>query len=177
MAGDGVWIQTSDNATLHYKRGAEDEIVETSEYPDEAPVVTHSHLGLYFLKDGTLKDGDIDPGSLSQYEYPDLAALPHPDSTGTWATDVKVYGAGEAVATNDRFTFYRGSKAEISFAGCKYEGRIIVARLIYEDNAGEWTTQYAYIPELGIAVFLAAGETPFSYELFFRPVSISEVRP
>ena len=177
MAGDGVWIETSDTGTLHFRRGAENEIVETSAYPGEAPVVTHSHHGLYLLKDGTLENGEIDPPSLSRYAYPDLAALPHPDSAGTWATDVEVFGAGASVPTTDRFTFYRGDEVQISIAGCTYAGRIIVTRLIHEDNAGEWTTQYVYISELGIAVFLAAGESPFRYELFFRPISISETRP
>lgn len=177
MARDGVWIETADKGTLHYRRGAENEIVETSTYPGEAPFVTHSHHGLYLLKDGTLKDREVDPGSITRYEYSDLNALPHPDSAGNWATEVKVFGAGESAPANDRYAFYRGEEMQISIAGCRYAGRIIVVRQTYGDNSGEWTNQFAYVSELEIAVFLAAGESPFKYELFFRPISISETQP
>lgn len=176
MEGEGVWIETSDGGLWHMQRGEGNVIVETSYYPGDDVYRTESYHGLYFSRDGAVKDGKLDPATITRYEYPDAGALPHPDSRGSWSDEVKVFFPDEQEPSVERFAVNRGVVVDFAIGDCTYPGRIILATLTDPDGAS-WTTQYNYIASLGIAVFLAGGENPLAYEFRYDPISISGTRP
>lgn len=175
MAEDGVWIQTDDGGTLHFRREG-NLVIETSTYGPEDVIVTESHLGLYFLQDGSLQNGAINPATVNRYAYADLAALPEPDREGTWAGAVQVYSSGAETPIQHRLTITTNEVSEISIGECNYAGRVVTASLRQLFGLG-WVSEYFYLSDLGFAFFRAAGETADSYQYSYRPIAISAVAP
>ncbi|MEM7507292.1 MAG: hypothetical protein AAF415_11145 [Pseudomonadota bacterium] len=175
MAGNGVWIQTDDGGLLHFRREG-DVVIETSTYGPEDVIVTKSHLGLYFLQDGNLQDGEINDATVNRYVYADPAALPDPDTPDTWAGAVEVFSSGGEVPIKHRLTIRKGEVSEMRIGACQYTGRVVTSTLRQLFGAG-WTTEYFYLSDLGFAFFLAAGETPDAYQYTYRPIAISAEAP
>ncbi|MEM0922738.1 MAG: hypothetical protein AAGI13_06805 [Pseudomonadota bacterium] len=175
MAGAGVWIETDDGGVLHFERRG-DLVIETSIYAPDDMIETQTHKGLYFLQDGTLKDGNLDRSTMTRYEYPEFDSLPDPNAQGTWNGAVKVFSDGGDQSVQHQLTVSIGAESEMAIGDCTYPGRIVAANL-RQALGGGWATQYFYLSDLGFAFFVAAGETPLAYEYSYRAVSISSDPP
>lgn len=176
MTGDGVWIATDDGGKIHYQRTGDDRVVETAEFPGDDIVVTDSHLGIFFVKDGTVKDGEVDPDTVTRWEFPEKVEFPDPNSAGIWSEMVDVFVPGATSPFQDRLTVRRSGASKTTIGECPYRARSITVTLT-SGNGSAWQTEYTYLLELGIGILVAAGEARAAPEFEFVPVAISEGRP
>lgn len=130
--------------------------------------------GIYVLRDGNLKFGEIH-GDIRVLTYPTpLDQMPNPDQPGSYMMEASVKNTPDAPPEAEKIQVTIGPMGKFGVGACSYDSRLITLLTDFADGSNS-LAQIAYLPELQIGFYHGYGTREDMLTEYYRPMSIEMV--